>query len=303
MSEQAPSVAEVMTQFTPDIWWIAFIAGASAWYITAWRRSQRTPTASHHPRWKLVSFHLGLFVLALAVMSPIEYYGNRLLWANFLCFLLLTMIAPPLILLGSPLTLAFRVAGPGTCRALRGIYRHPVIKFVTFPVASGLIFAAATYVWQFSSLTDWAAEHTWVRELQLSTLLLVAFIFWLPALATDPLRWRVPYPFRILYVLVEMTHKGLFGGMFLSMNSPFHDYFVAHAPAWGPSPMMDQRIGILILWIGGNIIFVFTLIGLVVRWMDYERRNDHRVDIRLAAAREAEARRAAALEQVFRKPV
>jgi cytochrome c oxidase assembly factor CtaG len=109
------------------------------------------------------------------------------------------------------------------------------------------------------------------------------------------------YPLRALYVFVEMTHKGLFGGMFLSMTSPFHDEFAANLPAWAPSPMDDQRLGILVLWVGGNLIFMVALVGLVARWLQYERRNAHRTDWRLRLRRQAEARRKAAIEQVFRR--
>ncbi len=57
------------------------------------------------------------------------------------------------------------------------------------------------------------------------------------AVAADPLRWRLPYPLRSLYVLVEMTHKGLFGGMFLSMTSVVHSDLAARAPAWSRSTL------------------------------------------------------------------
>jgi hypothetical protein len=100
-----------------------------------------------------------------------------------------------------------------------------------------------------------------------------------------------------------MTHKCLFGGMFLSMNTPFHEQFAANAPAWAPSAMTDQRIAILILWIGGNLVFVAGLIGLVARWISYEQRNQRRVDMRLARQQEHARRKAEALERVFTRPV
>jgi putative membrane protein len=300
--EQAPGFSDVFSHFAFDPAWWLIIAAAGALYTVAWVRSRRLPCCGH-PAWKLAVFLAGLVALAVAVVSPLEYYGNQVLWLNFLGFLVLTMMAAPLLLLGSPLTLAFRVAGPGRRVALRRAYRSWPVTVATHPVASWLGFAVFTYAWQFSWLTDEAASNVFVRDTQQVTLLLVSLCFWTPALCADPLRWRMAYPLRALYVFVEMTHKGLFGGMFLSMNHAFHPGFAAGLPAWAPDPIDDQRLGILILWIGGNIIFIAALIGIIIGWMAYERRNTHRTDWRLRLQREAEARRRAALEQVFHKTV
>jgi cytochrome c oxidase assembly factor CtaG len=100
-----------------------------------------------------------------------------------------------------------------------------------------------------------------------------------------------------------MTHKGLFGGMFLSLNTAIHHGFAGRAPSWAPDPMTDQRTAILILWIGGNLVFLVALVAMVFKWVAYEQRNQRRTDRRLALQREAARKRKAALEQVFTRPV
>ncbi|MEP6870791.1 MAG: cytochrome c oxidase assembly protein, partial [Anaerolineaceae bacterium] len=245
----------------------------------------------------------GITLVGVAVLSPIEHYGNTLLWVNFTGFLILTMLAAPLILLGSPLTLAFRVSNRAWRKRLRQGYRNPVLAVVSFPAATWFLFALVTYVWQFSGLTDDAARNAFLRDFQQFTLLAVALLFWQPVVSADPQRWRLPYPLRAFYVLVEMTHKGLFGGMFLSMNHPMHDYFAASLPAWGPGPMTDQRLSILILWIGGNMIFVLALVCLVVGWVRYEQRATRRTDRQLEKNRIAVRAKRTATEQVFRRGI
>ncbi|WP_322795542.1 cytochrome c oxidase assembly protein [Tepidiforma sp.] len=283
-----------------DPFWLPLVVGAAAAAILAARTARpRSP----HPRWRLIALLSGLLAILLATVTPIEHLGNQVLWVNFLGFLLLTMVAPPLILLGAPLTLAFRAAAPSQRRRLRALYRSRIAAALTFPVFTWLVFAVVTYLWQFTRLTELAARDPILRDLQQFTLLLVGLLFWLPAVATDPHRWRLPYPLRALYVLLEMTHKALFGGMFLSMNAAMHRHFAENAPAWAPDPLLDQRMAILVLWLGGNLIFVAALIAIVVGWIRYEQRNQRRVDYRLALQREAERRRRAALEQIFQRPV
>ncbi|MEX1104333.1 MAG: cytochrome c oxidase assembly protein, partial [Dehalococcoidia bacterium] len=256
-----------------------------------------------HPPWRTVSFMSALVIVGIAVMSPIHEYGDQLLWVNFTGFLVLTMLAPPLFVLAAPLTLAFRVSDAAGRRRLRRLYRHPVARSVTFPITAWFLFAAVTYVWQFSSLTEIAAGDWLVRDVQQVTLLLVGLVFWYVALAVDPVFWRLAYPLRVLFVGVEMVHKGLFGGMFLSMSTPFHQSFAENHPAWGPSPMMDQRMAILILWIGGNLVFIAAIVGLINGWLCYEARNQHRVDRRLEQARLAQREHSAALDRVFTKGI
>jgi cytochrome c oxidase assembly factor CtaG len=100
-----------------------------------------------------------------------------------------------------------------------------------------------------------------------------------------------------------MTHKGLFAGMFLSLNRPVHTYIANHLPAYAQTPMDDQRNAILVLWLAGSVCFVLVIGGIVTRWVQYEMRATVRTDARLAKERAAEKSRRAALEKVFQKGV
>jgi len=299
--ETAPGLAEISRQWVLSPLWLIAVPAALLWYARNFAAARRN--GCPHPAWRFAMFAAGTAVFALAVLSPIASYGRQLLWVDFTGFLLITMIAPPLVLLGAPLTLAFRAAGPSRRATLRRVYRSRFAAVATFPVGTWLTFAVVTYLWQFSSWTELAARNDLARVVQQGSLLIVGLLFWLPGLATDPLRWRMPYPLRALYIFVEMTHKSLFGGMFLSMNTAFHEQFHANAPAWAPAPMTDQRIAILILWIGGNLVFIVALAVLAARWIAYEQRNQRRTDLRLARQQERARRKAAALEQVFSRPL
>jgi putative copper resistance protein D len=303
MESSAPGITEILRHFSFDLFWILLILGSTALYLRGVQKLNAQHPRVPHPWWKTACFLTGMFILFISVMSPLEYYGNQMLSIDFLVFLLITMISPPLILLGSPLTLAFRVSSKENRRRLRIAYRSEVMRLLTFPVISGLLFASVTYLWQFSGLTDTAAHNHLVRNIQLFSLLFVSLVFWLPALCADPVRWRIGYPLRALYVFVEMTHKGLFAGMFLSMNRPVHTYIANHLPTYAQTPMDDQRNAILVLWLAGSVCFVLVIGGIVTRWVQYEMRATVRTDARLAKERAAEKSRRAALEKVFQKGV
>lgn len=294
--DDPPGIAEILSHSTIDAPWLLGLVLAAVLYAVGLRRAGKITSP-----WKAraVAFYTGLAVVALGTQGPIEHYGNQMLWADFAGFFLISMVAPPLLLVGAPLTLAFRASGRDWRARLRRFYRQPPVTWLTFPIASWLLFAVVTYAWQFSSLAESAAQNVFVRDIQQLSLVAVGLIFWYPALAVDPIHWRLAYPLRVLYVMLEMVHKSLFGGMFLAMNSPFHDHFAAVAPSWGPAAMMDQRIAILILWIGGNLVFMAALVAIIWRWVQYEARNNVRTDRRVAREREERRKRRAAIEQVF----
>ena len=303
MDASAPGLWEILGHVAFDIPWLLAIALALAWYARTVRRVNRRFPARKHPRLKTAAFVAALAVTWLAVLGPVEYWGNILLWANFFGFLLLTMFAAPLFVLSSPLTLAFRAASKPRRRRLRSLYRGLPATWLTFPIFTWLAFAVLTYAWQFTELTEVAARNVYVRDFQLASLLAIAFLFWLPAFAADPVRWRLNHPLRFLYITLGMVHKGLFGGMFLSLNRPFHERMAADLPSWAPSAMDDQRMAILVLWIGGNLVYLLGLAVVIHGWLGYEARNTHRIDRRLAREREARRARGQALERVFQKGV
>ncbi len=297
----APGLAEIAARFAFDLPWDAALLAAAALYLFALLRVRRTRPRVPPGRLHAGAFLLGLVLVFVATQSPLEHYGNQILWTNFAGMLLLTMVAPPLILLGAPLTLAFRASGRWGRARLRRFYRSRAMRIVAMPVTTWLLFAVVTYVWQFTTLTEEAAGNVFVRDLQQLTLFAVALLFWWPALCADPVAWRMNHPLRVLYVTVEMTHKGLFGGMFLSLTTPVHETFAAQTPAWAVSAMADQRIAILILWVGGSVVFLAALAAISLSWVRYEARRAACIDRRLESERSARAARARALGRVFER--
>ena len=302
MDMDAPGLTEILSKYALDPPWIVAVLALGLLYARGASRGASYARRPHPLRFQF-AFYGGLLLVLVAALSPIEYWGNTLLWVNFLGFLILTMIAAPLLVLGAPLTLAFRASGPGGRRRLRWLYRRSPFSLLTHPIFTWLFFAVLTYAWQFTALTELAANNAYLRDVQLLTLLFASVLFWIPALQVDPVRWRLSYPLRFLYVLLEMAHKALFGGMFLSLNTPFHEELAANLPAWAPSPMTDQRIAIVILWIGGSLLFLVALGYVLRQWLAFEARNSHRIDRKLALQRAAERERRRALDRVFQKEV
>ena len=70
-------------------------------YWRGWGKVRRL-APDRFPEWRLVSFLAGLIVIYIALASPLDAFASWLLSVHMVQHLLLTMVAPPLILLGAP---------------------------------------------------------------------------------------------------------------------------------------------------------------------------------------------------------
>lgn len=286
-----------------DPFWIVLILAAAWWYVSSLRKLEATNPRVKHPRWKMWSWFAGLLLVVIPTMSPLQHYGNIFLTVMFIGFIITSMMAPIFLLIASPLTLAFRTSGKRGRRRLRWLYRNRISSILTYPIFSWLAFAIVTYIWQFSDLTDWAVESGVVRDIEFASLLFVGVLFYIPALCADPTRWRMNYPLRVFYVFVEVAHKALFGGIFTALTSIFHKQIAANMPAWGPDPLGDQRLAILVVSALGNIVFITVIGFLVWRWVPYEARRTAIMDKRIEKERLAETSKQSAMEQIFRRGI
>ncbi len=149
---------DLLQRLAFDLPWLLLVP-LGLWYARAWWRVARGGPRRSHPAWRLAAFEAGLVLVLVATVSPLEAWGNRVLWVNFTGFLVLTMLAAPLLVLGAPLTLAFRVGSARGRGRLRAFYRSRFVTALTFPIVAWLLFAVLTYLWQFTRLTDDAAAH------------------------------------------------------------------------------------------------------------------------------------------------
>ncbi len=252
------------------------------WLLLARRVAGRHPVRPH-PRWRSAAFVGGLVVIGVALTSPIETYEGQLFSVHMLQHMLLQLVAAPLLLIGAPMTLLLRAAAPPLRRRLMGLLHSRIVAVVSFPLLAWVLFAAVNWGWHFSDLYDQALENPWLHDLQHATFLAAALLFWLPVIGADPARWRLPHPVRLFYLFLAMPQNSFLGVALMGAPAVLYPHYLTSARNWGPSPLVDQNVGGMLMWVGGDVVFLVAMGLVVAAWVRAEDRRTAREDARLDA--------------------
>lgn len=281
-----PDVITMLTRWEFDPSFLILI-GISSWlYISGVRRVNQAHPKSPFPKKRTAFFFAGIAVLVLALISPPASYDTTLFSIHMAQHLLLTMLAAPLLLLGTPITLALRAATPRVRkRILLPILHSRVLRVVTFPVVSWLLFAAVMWGTHFSPLYNDSLEHAWLHRFEHFLYLTAALMFWWQAIGVDPTPWRMPYPVKLMYVFLQMPQSSFLGVAIYGSERVLFKHYETLQRTWGPSPLGDQQMAGMIMWVGGDMCFLIAMGYVIYQWVKHEEQVAERTDRALARER------------------
>jgi len=126
--------------FDPLVWLPAIGA------LLLWRhgvgRVRRLHPARPVARHRTVSWTLGIVALLVALDSGIERYDTTLFSVHMVQHLVLTLIAPPLLLFAGPITLLLQASTPEVRRRwILPVLHSTIVRRLSFPVVSWIVFA------------------------------------------------------------------------------------------------------------------------------------------------------------------
>lgn len=267
------------------------LAAALGWLWLA-RRVARLHPGNGVPVARSAAFYGGLAAVAVALMSGIERYDTTLFSIHMVQHLLLMLVAAPLLVLAAPVTLLLRAASPAVRqRRLVPVLHSGVVAAIGHPVVTWLTFTLVVWLTHFSPLFNEALEDRWVHDLEHGLYLAASILFWWPAIAADPARRRLPYPVRVLYVLLQLPVNSFLGMAILFADSPLYPHYATLGSPYGITALADQQLAGGTMWLAGDVAFIGAVLLLVAAWMRHEERAAP------AAERRADAQRAALAER------
>jgi putative copper resistance protein D len=294
----APTLADFVFgwRFDPTIWLPAIVA------LLLWRagvtRANRNHPANPVARRRTWLWTAGVLVVVAALDSGIEHYDTALFSVHMVQHMLLTLIAPPLLLLAGPITLVLQASSPATRqRWVLPLLHARIVRAMSHPVVAWLVFAIVMWGTHFSPLFDASLENVWIHRAEHGLFITAALLFWWPAVGTDPSPWRLRAAVRPLYIGLQMPQNTFLAVAIYAADAPLYAHYVSNIRAWGPTPLEDQQLAGGIMWMGGDIVFIIAVILLVAAWMRDEQRRAPAEDKRVESERAAINERAARLAQ------
>jgi putative membrane protein len=231
-----------------------------------WRRAGRGRGVA---AWRAGSFAAGLAALALALVSPIDRTGSALFAVHMVQHLLLVMIAAPLIVLGEPLLVGLWAMPVGARRAIGRWWRHAEAlregwHYLSLPLVAWTLHVGALWLWHMPSLYDVAVRHTGVHALEHISFLLTAMLFWW-VIVDRRARRRLGVGGGILFLFAAGLQSTLLGAALTFSRRPWYTAHWGTTSAWGLSPLEDQQLAGLLMWIPAGLIYLAPLVPLLVR--------------------------------------
>jgi putative membrane protein len=222
------------------------------------------------------AFIMGWCTLVLALLSPIHALSESLFSAHMLQHELLMVVAAPLVVAGRP-DLVYLWAFPINWRKRLGRFQHgPTISriwlLVTAPITAWLLHGIALWTWHIPALFDATLSHGWIHAAQHSSVLGTALLFWGTLLYSHV--GRRSYGAGILYVFTTAIHTTILGALMTFASSPWYSIYQHTTAFWGMSPLEDQQLGGLIMWVPAGVTYIVVGLWLFAGWIrDSDRRS------------------------------
>jgi putative membrane protein len=206
-----------------------------------------------------ITFLLGVLIMFLALVSPLDELGDAYLFsAHMVQHLCLTIIGPPLLLLGTPEWLVKP--------ALHNKVVFNIAKALTYPAVAFVLYNADFWLWHAPPLYNATLENQTIHILEHLTFIIFGVLYWWPIFSPSKDLPRLQIGGQILYLFLSGMPSVLLGAG-LTFTPPLYAPYIAAPRVWGISAAMDQQLGGLIMWVPVSIAYIVIMSVLFIRWM------------------------------------
>lgn len=253
----------------PDVWLLVGALAAS-YAIAVLRVGPRFAAPGRAPvtRSQLVCFALGVAAVWVAADWPVHDVAEQSMYSvHMVQHLLLSMIAVPLLLLGTPAWLARWLLRPPSLafRALRRLSRF-LPALIVFNVVLVLTHWPALVNESLRSGVAHFAVHALV--------FVTSVVVWMPVLSPLPEIPRLVPPTRAAYLFLQSIVPTVPASFLTFGAAPLYKFYVGVPHLWGLSSLEDQQVAGLIMKIGAGMLLWMLIAVVFFRWAaEEDRRN------------------------------
>ena len=251
-----------------DVWLlIASIVLAYWWAVTRLGPRHAPPGRPPVTRRNVLCFAAGVaFLWGFADWPVHEISEGYLFWVHMVQHTVFSLVAPPLLLLGTPTWLLRLIVRPAWLRAVVGRLARPLPGLLLFNGVVAVSHAAAWVDFTLRNELAHFAAHT--------LLFTVAVIMWLPVVNRLPGVVRtVSYPVRMIYLFGQSILPNVPAAFLVFAERPIYRFYAEAPRAFGLSAVEDQQIAAAVMKIGGTTIIWGVIIGMFFHWYTVSQRD------------------------------
>ena len=228
------------------------------------------------PRRRGAAYGGSLLILLGTLNGPVHELSDHYLFSvHMVQHLVLTLVFPPLFLYGLPAVVVRRVA--------RRAWVLRVGRVLVRPLVAALLFTGIMVFWHLPRFYDLTMRHHPVHILEHLMFMASAVIMWWPVLSPVPELPRTSYPGQMLYLFLLGIPMSIVGALITLAGEPLYRFYAAAPRVFGLTPLADQEIGGLIMWVPGGLIFWLAMTVVWFRWSAREDRGDVEREVPLEA--------------------
>jgi putative membrane protein len=244
--------------FDPGIW-LGIVALHGSYLLAVGPFRTRFSTSQPVTSRQLTYWTMGILALIIALITPLALLSDRYLFsAHMAQHILLTLVAPPLMLLGMP---AWFFDPLKTRPALLSVARAVSNPFFAF-AAFNITFVA----WHIPALYNLALYSPPVHLLEHVSVVATAFLTMMPLLSPTRLIPRLPLPLQVFYAFLQSIVGTGLGAILTLAKEPIYVFYAQAPRIWGVPVLEDQVWAGLLMWAGAALIWLLILTIVFFRW-------------------------------------
>ena len=217
------------------------------------------------PRIRVAVFAAGLTLAGVLLLSPLDGLAGRLLSAHMIQHFGLMLVAAPLMVLGRP-GLAFLWAFPSSVRPALGRLgtgaTGRIWRAATHPLGAWAIYFAVLWIWHMPALYQLALADHGVHALQHASFLGAALLFWVAVLAPARGERRAG---AFMAIFATAIQSCALAALLTTSQALWYPAYATGPGAWGLSPLEDQQLGGLIMWVPCCAVLIGAAIAVFAR--------------------------------------
>ncbi|MFL5328521.1 MAG: cytochrome c oxidase assembly protein [Gemmataceae bacterium] len=238
-------------------------------YIRGVRRLWRERAGQGVRKWEVACFAGGWLALFIALVSPLHPWGSALFSAHMTQHEILMLVTAPLLVLSRPLVAFLKALPARWSLALsswtKAQWWQTTWGYLVHPLVAWVIHVTILWAWHLPSLYQATLHDEFIHALQHLSFLFSALLFWWALIQgrTAALRYGVA----VLYVFTSALQSGLLGALITFAHTVWYPAYEETAPAWGLTPLEDQQLGGLIMWVPACAMYIVAGLALFAGWM------------------------------------